>query len=173
MFIRKLIAAVVFVLLMSLSVANVSLADAPELAPGDKIPPVGGVALIPLSDNESDIRIMPIEIGIDGYGDEDGSWSMHAAKNVNVNDRNPNFVHWANDNGCNDAWVGWNNVSAYEAMNLGVWATDWVNQQHINAHNGLDGYASCVGNNCTVRLCTKHGLSGGGANAWTVDLELP
>lgn len=137
--------------------------------PNGEVPLIGGIALIPLPDEKSGIVFYPLNGGLGIEGVDDGNWAIHAQKREWSN-QPPDFVHWANEWGCNDAWAGWNNVSSTKIFNLGVWSTNWINQAHINLHNGLDGIASCVNQNCTVRLCSKHTF---GANAWSEKLNIP
>lgn len=92
--------------------------------------------------------------------------SIHVNKNTSAY-KGPNNVRNANDHGCNDYWADFYYVNENKLNSLGVWATNWINQAHINNHNGLDGFYECTGGLCNVHLCTKNTL---GANAWSVRL---
>lgn len=103
-----------------------------------------------------------VAVCADGEGIDYIEDSIHVAKNTSGWDY-PDAVQWASDHGCNDAWAKWDATN----WNLpgGVWADNLLNQAHINAHNGLDGWFWCDSyGNCHTYLCSKHG---GLYDAWT------
>ncbi len=80
--------------------------------------------------------------------------SIHVPKDTSANVYTVN-VFPANDHGCNDYWAQFN--SGAGTLPRGVWADNFWNQLHIDAHSGLDGYFICWPTSCVTYLCTKHG----------------